>query len=272
MTGFPRKILGFLCKFSFLTLLLVFIGIAGGYSFESNLDKVEKVKSQKKGEKMVNKNEVTINWLGHSCFLISLNDEVKIVTDPFDSSVGYPQPNITADVCLVSHEHFDHNCVSVVKGKPQVIKGAGEKEVKKIKFKGVSSFHDEKKGSLRGSNTIFTWELGEIKFVHLGDLGVELSDSQKKEIEPVDVLFVPTGGYYTIDPVTATKVVNSLNPKVVIPMHYKMPFMGKNFPVVPVDEFLKRKEKVVKVGKNYVSFTKESLPKKTTIYVLEYLK
>ena len=221
---------------------------------------------------MANKNEVTVKWLGHSCFLISLNDEVKIVTDPFDSSVGYPQPDVTADVCLVSHDHFDHNCVSVVKGKPQVVKGEGEKEAKKIKFKGVSSFHDEVQGNKRGKNTIFTWELGGIKFAHVGDLGVDLTDSQKNEIGAVDVLFVPTGGFYTIDAATAAKVVASLNPQVVIPMHYKMPFMGSSFPIASVDEFLKGKESVVKVGKNQVSFTKESLPKKTTIYVLEYAK
>ena len=221
---------------------------------------------------MADKGEVTIKWLGHSCFLISLNDVLKIVTDPFDSSVGYPLPDVTADVCVVSHDHFDHNCVSVVKGNPEVVKGSGEKDAKGIKFKGVGSFHDEKGGSERGENTIFTWELGGIKFVHAGDLGIDLSDSQKNEIGAVDVLFVPTGGFYTIDAATASKVVASLNPKVVIPMHYKMPFMGENFPIAPVDEFLKGKDNVVKVGKNSVTFTKESLPEKTTIYALEYKK
>jgi L-ascorbate metabolism protein UlaG (beta-lactamase superfamily) len=219
---------------------------------------------------MANKGEVTIKWLGHSSFLISLDGVLKIVTDPFDSSVGYPLPDVTADVCVVSHDHFDHNNVSVVKGNPEVVKGTGEREAKGIKFKGVASFHDEKGGSERGENTIFTWELGGIKFVHAGDLGIDLSDSQKNEIGTADVLFVPTGGFYTIDAAVASKVVASLNPKVVIPMHYKTPFLGENFPIAVVDEFLKGKENVVKVGKNSVSFTKESLPEETTIYVLEY--
>ena len=202
--------------------------------------------------------------------MISLDDALKIVTDPFDSTVGYPLPDETADICVVSHDHFDHNCISVVKGNPEVIKGAGEKEAKGIKFKGVGSFHDEKGGSERGENTIFTWELGGIKFAHVGDLGIDLTDSQKQEIGMVDILFVPTGGFYTIDAATASKVVASLNPKVVIPMHYKTPFLGENFPIAGVDEFLKRKENVVKVDKGSVSFTRESLPEKITIYVLEY--
>ncbi len=221
---------------------------------------------------MAGKNEVTIRWLGHSCFLISLNDEIKIVNDPFDDSVGYPMPDVTADICLVSHDHFDHNCVAMVKGKPQVVKGTGEKEVKQVKFKGISSFHDEQEGSKRGKNTIFAWEWGGIKLGHAGDLGVELTPSQVKEIGAVDVLFIPTGGFYTIDAATASKVVTSLNPKVVIPMHYKMLFMGKNFPIAPVDDFLKGKDNVVKTGKNSISFTRENLPKITTIYVLEYQK
>jgi len=219
---------------------------------------------------MADKNEVTIKWLGHSCFLISSDDRVKIITDPFDDSVGYAAPEAVADICVVSHDHFDHNCVSVVKGNPEVVKGTGERNVKDVNFKGVGAFHDEKKGSLRGEDTIFLWELGGIKFTHVGDLGTELSPDQIKETGPVDVLFVPTGGYYTIDAQTAGKVVSSLNPKVAIPMHYKAPVMGSNFPIAGEDEFLKGKENVVKVGKNSVTFKKETLPQKTTIYVLEY--
>ena len=269
MTNFQQKRMRFLRRFSLVILLIVFIGVSAGYSFESESTNS---KSSQKGEKMVSKNEVTIRWLGHSCFLISLNDEIKIVTDPFDSTVGYPLPDLSANVCLVSHDHFDHNNVSIVKGKPVVLKGTGEKEAMNLRFKGISSYHDDKKGSLRGANTIWTWELNGIKFAHLGDLGTGLSDSQIKEIGAVNIIFIPTGGFYTIDPAVATKVVNSLKPKMVIPMHYKMPFMGPSFPIVPVDNFLKGKENVVKVGKNYVSFTKESLPKKTTVYVLEYTK
>ena len=215
---------------------------------------------------------MTIKWLGHSCFLVSLSGVIKIVTDPFDASLGYPMPDVTADVCLTSHDHFDHNYVSMVKGKPQVVKGTGEKEIKRIKFRGVASFHDEEHGGKRGGNTIFTWELGGIKFAHLGDLGTELSPFQVKEIGPVDILFIPTGGVYTIDAAAATKVVLSLEPKVAIPMHYQLPSIARDLRIAPVDEFLVGKDNVVKTGTGSVSFNQESLPKKTTIYVLEYGK
>lgn len=221
---------------------------------------------------MAEKGQVTVKWLGHSSFLIRTAHGLKIVTDPFDNTVGYPMPDETADICMVSHDHFDHNCVSIIKGSPQVVKGTGEKEAKGIRFKGVASHHDEKGGKERGENTIWTFELGGIRFAHVGDLGIELDDSQKQQIGAVDVLFVPTGGFYTIDAPTASKVVDALNPKVVIPMHYKTAFLGDNFPLSGVDEFLKGKENVIRVGDNSASFSKDQLPDKTTIYVLEYRK
>jgi L-ascorbate metabolism protein UlaG (beta-lactamase superfamily) len=221
---------------------------------------------------MTETGNVTIKWLGHSSFLISLEGGVKIVTDPFDQSVGYPMPDESADICVISHDHFDHNCVSAIKGKPEVVKGTGEKNARGVKFNGIGSFHDEKEGSQRGKNTIWTFELGGIRFAHAGDLGIDLDDSQKQQIGPVDVLFVPTGGYYTIDASTASEVVKALNPMAVIPMHYKTSFMGENFPIAGVDEFLKDKKNVIKTGGNSVSFTKETLPKETTVYVLEFKK
>lgn len=220
-------------------------------------------KPQMEGVKMGNK-EVTIRWFGHSCFMFS--DSVKIVTDPFDKSVGYPVPNVSSDVVLVSHEHFDHNNVSAITGKPEVIRGGQTKEAKGITFKAVKASH----GDGRGDDFIRAWEFEGIRFAHFGDLGVDLTEAQYKEIGPVDVVFIPVGGYFTIDAVQASKIVNRMNPKVVFPMHYKTPVMGSRFPIATLEPFLKGKKNVVKVGKNSVTLKKDSLPKEMTIYVLEY--
>jgi L-ascorbate metabolism protein UlaG (beta-lactamase superfamily) len=213
--------------------------------------------------------QVNIRWFGHSMFMI-WDDKVKMVIDPFDDSVGYEVPDVTADFVLVSHRHFDHDNVSAVKGKPEVIEGQGERSSKEVKFTGIDSVHDEKDGTLRGKNTLFVWELGGIRFVHLGDQGVMLNDEQMKKMGNVDVLFVPVGGYFTIDAGVASQIVTALNPRVVIPMHYKTEVMGENFPISGVDDFLKGKKRVEKAGKNTLTFTRESLPSETTIYVLNY--
>jgi L-ascorbate metabolism protein UlaG (beta-lactamase superfamily) len=219
--------------------------------------------TEKKGVKMDNR-EITIRWFGHSCFMLS--NSVKIVTDPFDKSVGYPLPNVGADIVLVSHEHFDHNNVSAISGKPEVVRGAGEKTIKGITFKVVKTSH----GAGRGDNYIHIWELGGIRFAHFGDLGVDLTDSQYKEIGAVDVVFIPVGGYFTIDSEQATKIINKLNPKVVFPMHYKTAVMGSGFPISGIEPFLKGKKNVNKVGKNSIKLKKDTLPKEITVYVLDY--
>jgi len=220
-------------------------------------------KPQREGVKMENKG-VTIRWFGHSCFMLS--DSVKIVTDPFDKSVGYTVPNVSADVVLVSHEHFDHNNVSAISGKPEVIRGGQTKTAKGITFKAIKSSH----GQGKGDNYVRIWEFEGIRFAHFGDLGVDLTDAQYKEIGPVDVVFIPVGGYFTIDAEQAIKIINKMNPKVVFPMHYKTPVMGSGFPISTLEPFLKGKKNVEKVGKNSVTLKKDSLPKEMTVYVLEY--
>ena len=96
-----------------------------------------------------------ISWLGHSCFKIEDDAGKVVVTDPFDESVGYPLPKIRADVVVVSHDHHDHNNVKVVGGDPAVVRGSGKKTAAGIEFEGIATYHDEKKGKLRGKNTIF---------------------------------------------------------------------------------------------------------------------
>jgi len=215
-------------------------------------------------------NQVTITWLGHSMFLFSLNDTLKVVIDPYDDTVGYPLPKVTADIVLVSHRHFDHDNVKLVKGKPKVVDRDGTTSLKGINFKGVPSVHDDKDGTLRGLNTIFVWEMGGIRFAHLGDLGVMLSDEQIKQIGAIDVLFSPVGGYFTIDAATATKIIDALKPKAVFPMHYKTEVMGNSFPIAGVNDFLAGKKNVKRVGKNSITLSKDKLPEETTIYVLNY--
>jgi L-ascorbate metabolism protein UlaG (beta-lactamase superfamily) len=211
--------------------------------------------------------QVTFQWFGHSCFKVS-TDKLSVVTDPFDSSVGYPLPTCDADVVTVSHDHFDHNYVSCIKGNPEVVKS--KRNVKGVDFKVVETSHDEADGSKRGKNNVFVWWMEGISIAHLGDLGHIPTPDQIAKLGVVDILLIPIGGYYTIGPKEADVVISDLKPKVVIPMHYKTEVMGANFPIAKVSEFLSNKKNIVRVGKNTITFEKDKLPKETTIYVLEY--
>lgn len=208
-----------------------------------------------------------IKWFGQAAFLISSDSGIKIITDPYapNETLTYKEINESADIVTVSHEHFDHNNVAGVKGKPAVVKGTAE--ITGMKFKSISTYHDNNGGSQRGSNTIFRFEVDGIGVCHLGDLGHSLSDKQVAEIGKVDILLVPVGGNYTIDARVAAEVCTRLAPKIIIPMHFRND-RCPSFPVAGVDDFLKGKSNVTRLEVSEAEFKAGFLPAATQIIVL----
>lgn len=189
-----------------------------------------------------------IVWLGHATFRIKTRvagTQVTIVTDPYDASlVGFKFPKVTADIVTISHEHKDHAAEENVKGEndasPKILRGPGEYEVKGVTLRGVATWHDSKNGAERGENTVFTYETEKIRMAHFGDLGQVLTDAQLEAIGNIDIALLPVGGVYTITPQQASEVIAQLEPKIVIPMHYKIPGMGVGFDKLSgVDDFIK---------------------------------
>jgi len=208
---------------------------------------------------------VKLTWYGHACFLIE-GQGVKVLTDPFDRSVGYPVCQVEPDIVTVSHEHYDHNAVDTVKGNPVVVRGAGEHQPLGIRIRGIATYHDKSGGRERGNNTVFVMEIEGVKVAHLGDVGHVLTAEQVREIGSVDVLLLPVGGTYTIDAQDAVEVVEQLAPKIVVPMHFKTPPCRIN--IAPVEGFLKNYDKAVK--KPYLELTRKDLEGEQKVVVLDY--
>lgn len=183
---------------------------------------------------------MTIIWYGHSCFKITdQGGHLSIITDPFSKEIGLNPPRGSADIVTISHDHFDHNNAKTISGNPFVINSPGEYEIRQVRITGYLSFHDSKKGQERGQNTIFLIEMDKIRICHLGDFGQEkLSDKDLEAIGRVDVLMAPVGGVYTIDARKAAEIVNQIEPKIVIPMHYKLPGLKKVEGLANVADFL----------------------------------
>jgi len=216
-----------------------------------------------------------ITFLAHASFLIVTKNGTKIITDPykaqcFGGALGYRPIKESADIVLISHEHDDHNGISDILGKPQVIKGAGNWTIQGIKIFGISTYHDTQKGVARGQNIIYIIEADGLRIAHLGDLGHALSKEQIAQIGPIDILLSPVGGHFTIDPKIASEIFITLNPRIMIPMHYKTRVL--NFPIVTVEEFLKDKKDVKKINNSEIEISKESLPKIPEIWVLKMAK
>lgn len=179
-----------------------------------------------------------LQWLGHSCFKITLNDGRTIVTDPYDDTVGYPPLHVKADIVLSSHGHFDHNCFAAVEGDPEIINAPGEYVRGGATITGVHSFHDDARGAKRGDNVIFAVQDGDMKLVHLGDLGhLPDTDAQRAILRDTDILLIPIGGTYTITTPQAVALIGLYKPRAAVAMHYRNDYC--HFPVTDCAEFVK---------------------------------
>jgi L-ascorbate metabolism protein UlaG (beta-lactamase superfamily) len=214
-----------------------------------------------------------IKWYGHSAFLITSDQGAKIIIDPYEpgafgGQLSYGKIKDQVDIVLTTHDHADHNYTKDLPGTPQIVKGSGPKTAKGISMKGISTYHDPSQGSERGANTIFTLKIDNIQLCHLGDLGHLLSDKELAEIGPVDILLIPVGGFFTIDPKEATRVAEQIKPKIVIPMHFKTAKCG--FSIAPVEDFLKGKTNTKRPKASEATFDKATLPQQMEIVVLEH--
>jgi len=209
-----------------------------------------------------------ITWYGQACFKIK-GKSTTVVIDPFDQDyTGLKLPkDLEAQVALVTHQHKDHNNTQAVSGNPLVITGPGEYEKAGVSITGVAAFHDSKQGEEKGRVTLYHISVDGVNIVHLGDLGHVLTEEQTSEIDNVDILMIPVGGVVTTDSEAAAKVVAQLEPKIVIPMHYKIP--GLKFEELEeVRAFLKEMgaENISEQPK--LSITKDKLPEETTVVLL----
>lgn len=180
-----------------------------------------------------------IIWLGHSCFAIQ-SGGLRLVCDPFDPQmVGYPPPDIMADIVTISHEHDDHNYTRTLRGRPLILRGSGEQAAPRgWRIRGIDSFHDDQQGAKRGPNTLFMIEAEGIRILHCGDLGHLLAEDTLAALRPIDILMVPVGGFYTIDAGQAAALCRALDPKIALPMHYRTPHTP-DFPIESQAPFLK---------------------------------
>lgn len=211
-----------------------------------------------------------ITFLGHASFRLR-GKSASLVTDPYDSEmVGFKYPRTEADIVTISHDHADHNKPQQVKGVNKIVSGPGEYEIKGVSIIGMPSFHDNKKGALRGKNTIYVIEMDNLRVAHLGDLGHTLKDDFFSSLGDIDILMIPIGGEYTIGTTDAVQVAHSIEPEIILPMHYQMKGLKKDTfaKLSGVDSFLKEMGFVVERGPK-LTVKKEGLIGEQKIVVLE---
>lgn len=214
-------------------------------------------------------NRVEIFWLGHSCFRLR-GKELTVITDPFDRTSGYFLGRVTADVVTISHDAPDHANVKAVGGNPRVVDGPGEYEISGALIAGVATRRDSRKGVVGEKNTAYLMEIDELTICHLGDLGEILTSEQVEQMNSADVLLIPVGGNNTINAAQAAEVVSQIEPRIVIPMHYKTDVTALE--LEPVSKFLREMGVTDPKPLPKLSLTKGSLPEELSVVLLEYNK
>ncbi|MEO0285945.1 MAG: MBL fold metallo-hydrolase [candidate division WOR-3 bacterium] len=219
---------------------------------------------------------ISITFLGHAAFVIE-SKGVKVLTDPYkhmalNNSIKYAPIDVNVDFVTVSHAHMDQGAWKEIPGNPRLVEVEGEKtfaEFPFLRFKGIHTYHDNAEGNVRGSNMVFNIEIAGVRITHLGALGHILTKEQIREIgRPVDILFIPVGGYDTLPIKDAWEVVYQIEPSIVIPMRFKTD--ACDLPLAEVDAFTSLAKCPVKLFESTVTI--EEIPPSMEVWVLKPAK
>ena len=246
---------------------------------------------------------VAVRWWGQAMVSIETYWNLRIVVDPFSTEIGYDDPQLTGDLVLVTHEHHDHNNVALVGGEPIVARGLDDNgkvqpiyhvldrlpNAEKPWWKdarqriarsphaavvtSIPAWHDDNEGNQRGATAIFLIEVDGVRIAHCGDLGQpQLTDEQLAALGKVDVLCIAAGGVYTADLEQVAGIVRQINPRVVLPIHYKTPALKINLEGAQgLIAALKEECEVVKVKGNTLAVSAvNKRSDKSKIVVLDY--
>lgn len=219
---------------------------------------------------------LSIKWLGHTSFVFT-GGGTKILVNPFRTvgcTAGYRPPNVTADLVLISSQLLDEGAVEGLPGGPKLIYQPGVYQLEGIKFQGIAIDHDRVGGRRFGINTAWQWKQAGVNILHLGGAAAPISLEQKILMGRPDVLLVPVGGSakaYNAE--EARKAIQVLNPKLVVPTHYRTQAAdSNNCDIAPLDDFLTVMGgmKVRRSNSDTISVSPGSLPENSAIQVFSY--
>jgi len=212
-----------------------------------------------------------ITWYGHSCFSFQ-NEKVTIVIDPHDGkTMGLRVPDVSADIVLMSHDHYDHNASGCIGGDHEDHKFHNGRFISHgVEFLGLDTYHDHHQGSKRGHNTVHVLKMDGISICHCGDLGCIPSEDVLDAMKGVDILMIPVGGFYTMGLEEVLKLIHIIGPKIVIPMHYHIDGL-KIDEITGIEPFIDSisGRRIVNVRKT-IDIDEKDIPEKDECWVFDY--
>lgn len=208
-----------------------------------------------------------ITWYGQTCFRLSERGLATMVTDPYPPDVGLTFPRPRASVITASRDDPQCCYTSGVRGPFKFLDGPGEYEIGGVFVTGITTFADDRRGALRGLNTVFTFNFSGLTVCHLGQLGHVPTQSQVENLGTVDILLVPVGGGGSLTPARASEVISLFEPSLVIPMYYKI--RGLKASLGTLSRFLREMGMEKVNSQDVLKASRASLSEETQVVVLE---
>ncbi|MEK7617946.1 MAG: MBL fold metallo-hydrolase [Patescibacteria group bacterium] len=175
---------------------------------------------------------MNIQYFGLSSFKITTKEAV-IITDPFHKDSGLTPPRGAADILILADKtNKKYSAVSGISGTPFMMDTPGEYDMKGITVNGIPLNQEEKYVS------VFLIESEDIRLLNLTHIkDWSMKEEEIENLGEIDILILPVGGNTVLSASQASKVVNEIEPKIVIPCHYKM--AGLIFDLDNAEKFIK---------------------------------
>ena len=230
-----------------------------------------------------NEQKLKIEYIAHASFKLTYDDHTLLL-DPYADTtwIGYYFPrDIEADAIFSTHPHYDHdggifrNLEPYWQGQIPFYQDPGNYIEQSFKIEGIKGKHCDPYGKEFGQkNTIFIFEVADMRIVHWGDNG-PLNDTLLAHLSDIDILLLPIDDTFHILKEEETKeVIAAIAPKIVVPMHYRINELESNaeHPVNlgGIDDYFTNRMNVIWLESNSVQLSKSDLPDQLKYMVFKH--
>lgn len=220
---------------------------------------------------------VLLTYYGHCAFLWQSEGGSRVLVDPYGNSENRRWfsahfPALQADVVLVTHDHFDHNHYQRVVDCPTVLRGEGDFTFHEFNITGVTDLHSGTSGLQGMKNTVFTVEVGGVRYCHIGDNRHDMPDGVAEAIGDIDVLMVTVDdSNHLLSYAQVDELVARLNPRVVMPTHYYIPRLTTvESTLKSAEGWLETQDNVRFLGVSSLKIGPGDLPSSRQVWVLNH--
>ena len=215
-----------------------------------------------------------LTYFGHCAFRWETPGGVSVMADPYRNQAGRYWfsrlfPGVPCDLGLITHAHFDHDAVDRLPEAASVLRTPGEFSTGDLQIRGIRDLHSGASRLRDFPNVMFRLEVDGISYLHIGDNRADWPDEVARAVGDIDVLLVTVDDsthLLTYDEVDG--LVQRLEPRVVIPMHYFIPGLSASGnDLLPPEGWLDRQETVRRLESHHADFSADKLPGSTEVWL-----